>query len=175
MSVSFDLDPVERLTAGAVGEPGSRTFFVQAHGAGAQVTLGAEKEQVRLLADAAHTLLAQLPDVDDEGLAPDEVDLGLIEPLLPEWHVGEMSLEYDDSRDRISILISELVADEAEEATEPGTARFVATRAQLRAMAEHASEVVAAGRPRCQLCGYPMPPGGEHPCPARNGHGRPPL
>jgi hypothetical protein len=49
-------------------------------------------------------------------------------------------------------------------------ARFEATRAQARAMSEHALEVVAAGRPRCQLCGYPMGVGGVHVCPAMNGH-----
>jgi hypothetical protein len=36
-------------------------------------------------------------------------------------------------------------------------------------MALHALEVVAAGRPRCQFCGYPLEPE-NHICPAMNGH-----
>jgi hypothetical protein len=51
-----------------------------------------------------------------------------------------------------------------------GVARFVASRAQARAMAEHALGVVASGRPRCRLCGLPVNEGETHVCPSMNGH-----
>ena len=167
MSRSFELDPVERITASAVGEPGERTFYVQAEGSGEHVTLLAEKEQVRLLAQALTQLLSTLPE-GEEDVAPDDDELELDAPLDPEWRVGEMSIEYDDVNDRVAIVINEMQAEEEESTDAPGRARFVATRAQVRALATRALEVVAAGRPRCQFCGYPLD--ADHICPAMNGH-----
>lgn len=166
MSESYDIDGVDRITAGAVGSPGERVFFVQAQAGGQMVTLLAEKEQVRLLAEALLQLLGTLPETD-EGPAPDTESLTLDEPLEPEWRVGEMAIEYEDDTGNVEIMITEI---ESEEDVDGGArARFVVTRAQARAMALHALEVVAAGRPRCQFCGYPLEPDG-HICPAMNGH-----
>jgi uncharacterized repeat protein (TIGR03847 family) len=164
MSESFDLDPVERITADAMGEPGQRTFFVQARSGMERVTLLAEKEQVRLLGQALVQLLGTLADAE-EGEEP--TDLDLEEPVEPEWRVGDMSIEYEDSTDRVAIVITELLEEEDEGL--PARARFVTSRAQARALAAHALDVVAAGRPRCQFCGYPLDPEG-HVCPAMNGH-----
>jgi len=47
--------------------------------------------------------------------------------------------------------------------------RLFVTRAQLRVLARHGSQVVARGRPLCPLCGNPLDPTG-HICPAQNGH-----
>ncbi|HEX9711863.1 MAG TPA: DUF3090 family protein [Actinomycetota bacterium] len=171
MNPSFEMDPVERITAGAVGEPGERVFFVQAENAGGQVTLLAEKEQVAALATALEQILQTLPETE-EGPPPGEETLNLIEPVEPVWRAGSMSIEYDETADKITITISEAVAEDAEE--EPATARFVASRSQVRALSEHAGEVVAAGRPRCQFCGDPLGPDGGHVCPAMNGHRAPP-
>lgn len=169
MSDSYDLGLVERITADAIGEPGDRTFFVQAAVRDETVTILVEKEQVRVLSEALQQLLAQLPDQDDEELAPLDDDLELEPPLVPSWRAGEISIEHDELTDRIVIVLTELVDDEDEDAL-PGRARFEMSRAQARALSEHGSEAVAAGRPRCQLCGYPMEAGGRHMCPAMNGH-----
>jgi uncharacterized repeat protein (TIGR03847 family) len=172
VSRSFELDPVTRITAGAIGEPGERTFFVQASAPGEEVSLIFEKEQVRALAQGLLQLLAALPgeEPDDPGIEPSELDLQA--PLEPEWRAGEMAIEYEQEIDRIVITIREAqLEDDEEQAEEDGaTARFVATRTQARAMAAHALDVVAAGRPRCQLCGMPINEGEEHVCPAMNGH-----
>jgi uncharacterized repeat protein (TIGR03847 family) len=167
MSESYDLGPVERITAGAVGEPGDRTFFVQARAGAQQVTILTEKDQVRALAEALGQLLTTLPD-GDEGRAPADAELELASPLEPAWRAGEMSVEYDDDSDRIAIVLTEMQEEDAPDIA--GRARFEATRAQVRAMVQHALAVVAAGRPRCQLCGFPMEAGGMHMCPAMNGH-----
>lgn len=166
MSESFDIDHVDRITAGAVGEPGERSFYVQVQSGLAVVTLLAEKEQVRLLAEALLQLLGTLPEVD-EGPSPDAPVLELEEPLEPEWRVGEIAIEYEESTGSVEIVISEMESEEEPDVS--ARARFVATRAQARAMAVHALEVVAAGRPRCQFCGYPLEPE-NHICPAMNGH-----
>ncbi len=167
MSASFHLGPVDRITAGAIGEPGDRTFLLQARAGGEQVTIVVEKEQVRVLCEAMQRLLDALPD-GHEGREPVDGDLELVSPLEPVWRAGEMSIEHDALTDHIVVLLTELVEDAETEI--PGRARFEASRAQVRAMSEHALEVVSAGRPRCQLCGYPMGPGGVHRCPAMNGH-----
>jgi len=166
VSESFDIDPVDRITAGAVGEPGQRSFYVQAKSGPASVTLLAEKEQVRLLAEALLQLLGTLPEVD-EGPLPDGPALELEEPLEPEWRVGEIAIEYEEATASVEIVIMEMESEE--DAGVSARARFVATRAQARAMAVHALEIVAAGRPRCQFCGYPLEPE-NHICPAMNGH-----
>jgi uncharacterized repeat protein (TIGR03847 family) len=133
------------------------------------VTLLAEKEQVRLLAEALLQLLGTLPETD-EGPAPGADALALEGPLEPEWRVGEMAIEYEDRTGSVEIMITEIEPEDEDGETEIGArARFVVTRAQARAMALHALEVGAAGHPRCQFCGYPLEPAG-HICPAMNGH-----
>lgn len=173
MSTSFNLDPVSRITAGAVGEPGNRTFFIQARKDDVLVTLVAEKQQVQVLATTLTQLLESLgPDPDDAG---DAIDMDLEDPLLPEWRIGPMAIEVEEDTGLFVFLAEEAVvpADEEEEGTaiEGARARFVATRAQMKALADHAEEVCSAGRPRCQLCGFPIDPEG-HTCPATNGHRR---
>ncbi len=177
---SFELDPVERITAGAVGEPGGRVFYVQAAAQGQLVTLLAEKEQVQALATAISRLLSLLPEVEDEGPEVPEEDLELEEPLLPEWRAGAIGLDFDEDRDRFVIVFHEVgdrddedesegdVSVEADE-VDRSSLRVTATRAQARALAVHAEAVCEAGRPRCRVCGLPMDPAG-HVCPGLNGH-----
>jgi uncharacterized repeat protein (TIGR03847 family) len=169
VSSSFELDPVVRLTADAVGEPGDRIFYLQGRSEDQLVTLLIEKEQVRALAESIAQMLDALPEDTGEEPAVPAAEVGLEQPLLPEWRVGPMALHYDESRDRILLIASELIDENEESGAEPATARFAATRAQARALAEHAERVVEAGRPRCRFCGFPMDADG-HICPAMNGH-----
>ena len=64
------------------------------------------------------------------------------------------------------MLLAEELVEEGEEAA---SARITATRAQIAALATHGTEVVAAGRPPCPLCGQPLDPQG-HVCVRLNGH-----
>jgi uncharacterized repeat protein (TIGR03847 family) len=173
-----ELDPVTRLTADAVGEPGQRTFYLQAADArGDQVTLLVEKEQVRRLAENLETWLPELaagrPEDPVEAAAAEAAELALAEPLEPDFRVGQLSLSYDAERDRVLVVATELqVEDEDEDpldALEPLEVRLTVTRAQLRVLARHGAQVVARGRPLCPLCGNPLDPTG-HICPALNGH-----
>jgi uncharacterized repeat protein (TIGR03847 family) len=172
---SRELDPVTRLTADAVGEPGQRTFYLQAADArGDQVTLLVEKEQVRRLAENLETWLPELaagrPEDPAEAAAAEAGVLALAEPLEPDFRVGQLSLSYDEERDRVLVIATELQADEEEplELADPLEVRLLVTRAQLRVLARHGAEVVARGRPLCPLCGNPLDPTG-HICPAQNG------
>jgi uncharacterized repeat protein (TIGR03847 family) len=170
-----DFDPVTRLTADAVGEPGKRTFLIQAASGPDQVTLLVEKEQVRVLAERIIAWLPELaaerPEDPDEVRQAEAADLGLQEPLEPDFRVGQLALTYDVERDRVVVMATELVVEEEGEdaVSEQREVRLWVTRPQLRAMARHGSQVVEAGRPPCPLCGNPLDPSG-HICPAQNGH-----
>ncbi|HEX8135784.1 MAG TPA: DUF3090 domain-containing protein [Actinomycetes bacterium] len=173
---SRDLDPVTRLTADAVGEPGQRTFYLQAASGADQVTLLVEKEQVRRLAESLESWLPELaadrPEDPEEARVAEAGELALSEPLEPDFRVGQLTLSYDPERDRVMVVATELVAGEEqpeELAPEPQEVRLVVTRPQLRVLARHGSQVVARGRPLCPLCGNPLDPSG-HVCPALNGH-----
>ena len=165
MSGSYDLFDVDKLTVGAVGEPGQRLFLLQARHAGQVVTLKLEKAQVAALAQYLANLLEDLPRPAD---LPE--DLELEEPAEPEWVVGSLGVSYDATVDRLLLVAGEAVADEEEEGAE---ARFAVTREQVAALAIRGTRLVEAGRPPCPLCGYPLDASG-HACPRTNGH-RPPT
>lgn len=169
MAESFEYRPVDWVTAGAVGEPGQRTFFIQATAADAQVTLLVEKEQVRMLAQLAQQLLARL----DVTVTPDDLDAAaqqLREPVLPAWRAGSMSLGMEADGTQFLLEAEELVDEQ--EAREPAVARLWMSQAQLVALTAHAAYAVEAGaRERCRLCGRPIDPVDGHVCPATNGHG----
>ena len=174
---SRDLDPVTRLTADAVGEPGQRTFYLQAASGADQVTLLVEKEQVRRLAESLQSWLPELaadrPEDPGEAADAEASQLELTPPLEPDFRVGQLQLSYDGERDRVVIVATEYQAEDEDddplEPPEPLQVRLFVTRPQLRVLARHGSQVVARGRPLCPLCGNPLDPTG-HICPAQNGH-----
>jgi uncharacterized repeat protein (TIGR03847 family) len=163
MSESFEITDVDHLTAGTVGEPGKRVFYLQAGSAGQVVSLRLEKSQVAALSAYLTAMLADLPPVHDvaHGTA-------LIEPVVAEWVVGSLGVSYDEDADRVVLVAEELV----EEGADGASARIVATRDQIAALAAHGAEIVAAGRPPCPLCGQPLDPEG-HVCVRLNGHRHP--
>ncbi|MCB1017515.1 MAG: DUF3090 domain-containing protein [Acidimicrobiales bacterium] len=172
MSSSFRFDDPDVFTAGAVGEPGHRTFFLQVAEGSQVVSLKCEKQQVAALAQYLAELLADLPPVAP-ALSPPA--LALSEPVLAEWVVGSMGVAYDDADERFVLVIDELVAEEdegGEPEPTPGVARLRLTPAQVASFVPWAEELVGQGRPLCPLCGRPMDPEG-HACPRTNGHHRP--
>jgi uncharacterized repeat protein (TIGR03847 family) len=173
----MDLGAVDHITADAIGEPGMRTFYLQARAGEQLVTVIVEKEQVELLARSVLELATSEP-MDD---ADDEETLALEEPLDPRWRAGRLSIGFDDQQDRFLLEIDEYVpeADDEDEddprsllAEEPESISLWASRDQMLALARHGTEVAARGRPRCQFCGNPIDPEG-HVCPATNGHRTP--
>ncbi len=173
----FEMNPVDAITAGAVGEPGHREFYIQARNLEATITLLAEKVQVQMLAQGVYQLLAEVEDkfaALSEPSPVDPLDLELRFPLEPEFRVERMELVYDPATDMVVLMAHELEEEdpEDEEQTPSDTAsmaRIYATRGQMRALADHALEVVASGRPICALCGQSIDAQG-HVCPRRNGH-----
>jgi uncharacterized repeat protein (TIGR03847 family) len=172
VSTSFELPAVQRLTVGTVGPTGKRTFYLQARQDDQLVTLKLEKQQVGALAQLLAEMLDDLPAV---GALPADEDLQLEEPVLAEWPVGTLRIDYDRDSDQVVLVAEEVleVDEEGEPTATGGIARLAATREQVAALARRGAALVEAGRPPCPLCGYPLDPEG-HSCPRTNGH-RPPT
>ena len=180
MSEEIELDAVDSLGAGAVGDPGQREFFLQARKESAQLTVLVEKEQVALLATEAVAFLDRIseeyPEETRELMPPLMQEAGLREPAVPLFRARLIGLGFDPEREMVLIELRENSTDddEEEETAEPDeeveegyVARIYATRSQVRAMAARGAEAVSAGRPLCPLCDMPMDPAG-HRCPRWN-------
>ena len=190
----FDFGTPDRFVAGTVGQPGNRTFFLQAKRGSALVSVVLEKVQVQVLAERMALLLAEVARRGirvPEALAPGEDDAApLDEPLVEAFRVGTMTLAWDGQSDEIVVEARAQVeededgeedeGDEDEDEDEelelsdddpdgPDLVRVRLTPTRARAFAERALRTVAAGRPPCPLCGQPLDPTG-HLCPRRNGY-----
>jgi len=174
-------DPPDRFVAGAVGQPGERTFYLQARGTGRVTSVVLEKFQVSLLAERIDELLDEVlrqtggstgvPAAAPAGLR-DDAPLDM--PLTEEFRVGAIALAWDSDGDRVVIEAQEetdepveLLADEVPP-DGPGVLRVRISPGAARAFAQRALQLVAAGRPPCPLCGLPLDSGG-HVCPRQNG------
>ena len=172
----FEFDPADRFVAGTVGQPGARTFFLQAKKGSAVVSVALEKAQVAALAERMGALILALQQqgVDLPEPSEDSDVSPLDEPINEQFRVGTLSLAWDGERDAIVVEAREMtgedddeVPDEAEEG--PDVVRVTMTPAEARDFARRAMQVLAAGRPPCPICGQPLDPGG-HLCPRRNGY-----
>ncbi len=170
MSSSFEMPDVDRFTAGTVGEPGARVFYIQAVAGAQVVTLRLEKGQVAAMAQHLAEMLVDLP-----APTPDEIpdDLDLIEPAIAEWVVGQLGVVFDTERDRLLLQAEEVgeLDEEGELLPNPdaGSARLALTRGQVAGFIVRAATLVASGRPPCPLCNRPLDPEG-HVCIKTNGH-----
>jgi uncharacterized repeat protein (TIGR03847 family) len=180
MAQIIELEDVDGLGAGAVGQPGSRAFFIQARTESAQLTVLVEKEQVALLAAEAVAFLDRIADEYPEvPVAVPSGEAQLREPTVPLFRARLIGLGFDPERELVLLELRERSADDdeapletaddvpVEEEEEGYVARIYATRAQVRAMAARGAEAVADGRPPCPLCDQPMDPSG-HQCPRWN-------
>lgn len=161
-----DLGPAERFAAGAIGEPGSRRFYLVVTAAGADHALLAEKEQIATLASRGLEILEEHEISSD----PEAVER-LVEEGLPIDDPGDGGERFRVGEIAIGLSSSELLTVTIEAAEEDDGVTFVIAPEQFRAMAVVALRVVAEGRPTCPWCRLPMDPEG-HECPARNGHHR---
>jgi uncharacterized repeat protein (TIGR03847 family) len=184
----FDFEFPDRFVAGTVGQPGERTFYLQATAGARIVSVALEKVQVALLAEKLEELLDEVrrrqgADSAVPAAAPRELEdvAPLGTPIEEEFRAGTLALAWDD--DDGSVLV-EAQSAEGEPADDPGTGEATAAdgteftgdllRVRMRpdvarAFIRRAQRVVAAGRPPCPLCGNPLDPQG-HVCPRQNGH-----
>jgi uncharacterized repeat protein (TIGR03847 family) len=185
-------DPPERFIVGTVGEPGQRTFFLQAREGLRIVSVALEKQQVQILGERIDELLDELMGAGGvvsliPAITPvEQIDSGpLDQPIVEEFRAGTITLSWDAEDERVVVevfpVVEIVVPIEADEddlvdlpIDEPEPEELFVVRltpAQARVFATRATSVVSAGRPACQFCGGPVDPSG-HLCPRANGFRR---
>jgi uncharacterized repeat protein (TIGR03847 family) len=166
----FEFGDVDVFTAGAVGSPGQRVFFLQARIGTDRVSVKCEKQQVAALSQYLRRLLVDLPAIENRPL-PASLDLAVPSEQL--FVLGAIGLGFDQERDRFVVMLEEVVPLDEDGDPEPDALedqsklRVFISRGQAEAFCDRADEVVAAGRPTCLWCGNPIDPDG-HPCPRMN-------
>lgn len=174
------VDP-QRFVAGTVGQPGERTFYLQATDGARVTSVALEKEQVAVLAERVDQLLDEVSRTSDVVVAQEvggDLD-PLTAPIVEEFRVGAMALGWDSTQRRVVIEAHASVdmdgvdiPDIDENTTSgPDTLRVRLTAPLARAFAARARVVVSAGRPPCPFCDLPLDPVG-HICPRANGYRR---
>nr|WP_115961234.1 DUF3090 domain-containing protein [Rhodococcus sp. (in: high G+C Gram-positive bacteria)] len=172
----------DRFVAGTVGEPGDRSFFLQAVHDARVVSVALEKQQVQVLADRMGLLLDEVHRRFGADVPPEETEVGDTSPLLTpidtEFRVGTMGLGWDADANAVVVellAVSEaeidesVVLDDTEEG--PDAVRVFLTPIQAREFALRSERVIAAGRAPCPLCGQPLTQDG-HICIRTNGYRR---
>ena len=169
----------DRFVAGTVGEPGNRTFYLQAVHENRVISVVLEKQQVAVLADRIGTLLAEVQRRFGTPVPPEAevTDFGpLITPLDAEFRVGTMGLGWDAEAQSVVVELlavsdtefdASVVLDDAEEG--PDAVRVFLTPESARQFATRSHRVISAGRPPCPLCDEPLDPAG-HICVRTNGY-----
>src|SRR3954468_13547096 len=110
-------EPPERFVAGTVGEPGDRTFYLQARGGGRVISVALEKVQMSLLAEKLEELLIEankrfgvsLPELPQVAAHDNDP---LDTPVDEEFRVGTLGLAFDV--DTATVVIEAIEAGEAE-------------------------------------------------------------
>ncbi|HYI58497.1 MAG TPA: DUF3090 domain-containing protein [Microlunatus sp.] len=187
----------DRFVAGTVGQPGERTFFLQAREGNRITSVVVEKQQVSVLAEHLDKVLdevlrrsgpaAQVPPSHDKPSDTDPLDA----PITEEFRVGTMTIAWDAEINKIVIELFSNVDEEADEEEDPELSAAAAaalegsdevnadevfvvkiTPSYARDFVARAQALVAAGRPPCPFCLQPLDPSG-HICPRANGYRRP--
>jgi uncharacterized repeat protein (TIGR03847 family) len=194
--VVHNFDRPDRFVAGTVGQPGQRTFFLQARLGNKVTSVALEKQQVSILAERVDLLLDEAlrlsgGDASIPAVAPvGDRDAGpLDQPIVEEFRVGTITLSWDADAGLVVIelfpvtdetVVMESFDDDDDDDAEPEVEIELDASEVLivklepgyaRSFVQRAQSVVSAGRPPCQFCGNPLDPEG-HLCPRANGFRR---
>ncbi|MBE7324435.1 DUF3090 family protein [Nocardioides sp. Y6] len=182
MPVVHSFDPPDRFVTGTVGEPGQRTFFLQAREGTRVVSVALEKQQVAVLVERLDELLDELMQVPGNettvpAMAPFDLrDTDpLDQPLVEEFRAGTMALSWDPVAELVVLEVFPVDAgapDDDTESMEADEVLLVRMGAGLaRAFCARSTQVLEAGRPDCPFCAQPVDPEG-HLCVRANGFRR---
>lgn len=171
----------DRFIAGTVGEPGERTFYLQAVHEARVVSVLLEKQQVQVLADRMGMLLDEVARRFGASV-PQRTEVTDVDPLVTpldvEFRVGTMGLGWDSDSGAVVVELLAVTDSEIDESVVlddtdegPDAVRVFLTPRQAREFAVRSVRVVAAGRPPCPLCGEPLSTQG-HMCVRSNGYKR---
>ena len=161
---SYDLPAPDVFTAGTVGAPGQRVFYLQARDGDTLVTAPL-REAAGGGAGRVLRRPARRPRAHARTASP-PATCGSPSPSRRAGRSGPIGVAYDEPDDRIVVVLEELVDEEDDE--DGASVRVRLTRAQVSAFVGHARALVAAGRPPCRFCGLPARPRRAHACPRMN-------
>ena len=177
----YSYDPPDRFVAGTVGQPGERTFYLQASSHGRVTSVALEKFQVSLLAERLEELLDEvlrrtggLTCARRHARRPGRRRAAR-PAAVEDFRVGAIALAWDGEDERVVIEAQEEsetpvepLADDIPE-NGPDVLRVRISAATARAFSQRALRILSQGRPPCPLCGLPLDTDG-HICPRQNGH-----
>jgi uncharacterized repeat protein (TIGR03847 family) len=180
----MDFDAPDRFVTGAVGEPETAVYYLQAVQGPRVVSVMLEREQVSILADR---MLVIIDDLERRGLTA--IDAGspgipaapsLAEPVHEEFRVGTMTIAWDDDVDELVVEARSMIFDagagesalpEGEEIDEddipddapigPDVLRVHLTPMLAQQFARRAGVIAADERARCPFCGASLEPTGH--------------
>ena len=162
----------DRFVAGTVGQPGNRTFYLQAVHDKRVVSVVLEKQQVAVLAERIAALLLEInrrfgtpipPETEIEDLSP------LVTPVDAEFRVGTMGLGWDSEAQTVVVellAVSEtefdasVVLDDAEEG--PDAVRVFLTPESARAVRDALQPRHLGGPPALPVVRRAPRSGGPH-------------
>jgi uncharacterized repeat protein (TIGR03847 family) len=172
----------DRFVAGTVGEPGNRTFYLQASHDTRVVSVMLEKQQVAVLAERIGALLLEIHRRFGTPLPPESTEVEdlspLVTPVEAEFRVGTMGLGWDSDAQTVVVELlavsdtefdASVVLDDAEDG--PDAVRVFLSPESARQFANRSTRIISAGRPPCPLCDEPLDPQG-HICVRTNGYRR---
>jgi uncharacterized repeat protein (TIGR03847 family) len=142
----FYFDPPDRFVAGTIGEPGQRTFFLQARKASHVVSVVLEKVQVQALAERLDQLLDELEErgVTEASPIDGPADTGpLDEPLVEAFRATTLTLGWDPDAERVLIEARADPVDVEIELDADADEDLTVTDAEAAAVEAAGGEVVA--------------------------------
>ena len=111
-AIFYEFDEVDEFTAGAVGEPGSRVFYLSARHGRQRVTVRCEKLQVKAISTWLRNVLNDLPPSENRPLVG-QSDLGVAPDHA--FVLGPIGLGYDRVNDRLLVQLEELIEADVDE------------------------------------------------------------
>lgn len=186
--ICYRHEPTESFIAGAVGEPGSREFFLQFQSANGSNSIRLEKAQLIALVERFEELLKEVKRnklVDSNQLNEPifVIEAELEFPVQEDFIAGVMGITWEQETGVISLEVQEF--SELEEFRDlvgidsdtdlhdfpPEILQAILEITQVRSFIKQAHNVIDAGRAPCIFCGLPIDIGG-HLCPRANGYKR---
>ena len=172
--VKYPLGAVASIEAVTFGEPGNRTFKLDANSGAATCSIWMEKEQLLQLGVYLRDMVDRLSQEERDKGSDLREEAWSGGDLAVDFKVGQMLLSYDQDSNSFYLQAYEREVEEQEAQSDDHSpdiesVGFWITIKQASVLGEESLRICAAGRPTCFLCGQPINPDG-HACPRANGH-----
>jgi len=172
--VKYPLGAATSIEAVTFGEPGNRTFKVDANSGAALCSIWMEKEQLLQLGVYLRDMVGRLSQEERDKGSDLREEAWSGDDLAVDFKAGQMLLSYDQDSNAFYLQAYEREVEEQETQSSDSDPEIQSvgcwiTITQASVLSEESLKICAAGRPTCFLCGQPINPDG-HACPRANGH-----